>query len=71
MKCVNCGSEFELIKQHNTHTHLNHREKLKANISFKILCRTCEYFEDFWKNLDCFYNALEKNYIRKMEKMGL
>ena len=70
-KCSECGSEFNLIKQHYTSMHLNHKEKLKLKLPTKILCQTCEYFEDFHKNLHCFYNALEKSYNRKMEMMGL
>ena len=69
-KCENCGSKFELINQHDTHTHLNHREKLKLKIKFKILCVTCEYFEDYFKNLHCFHKALEKRYNKQMEKAG-
>mgnify|MGYP001570234431 CR=1 FL=1 len=70
-KCSECGSEFDLIKQHYTHTHLNHREKLKLKTPSKIICRTCEYFEDFWKNFYCYHKALEKALNKKMEKMGL
>lgn len=68
---MRCGSEFDLIKQHYTDTHLNHKEKLRENKPVKILCKTCEYFEDFWKNMSCFFNSLEKDYDIKMSNVGL